>query len=394
MAGCGGGTASSAPTTIDTLATGTIVVHNRDGGLWAPGKAWRAEELVRIGEKEGDDPYVFGQITDVKLGPEGQVYVLDAQAQQLRIFDARGRFERSVGREGEGPGEFRMPSGMVWGPDGNLWVVDVRNQRYTVVSPAGALVTTYRRAIGGYSWHWDGGFDVRGELYDPSYYMDPTTHESRQVFVGERVQHGEVVAVDTSTLPTYEAHSYRVDHPNGGYSVLWIPYTPRLTWRFDGNDGFWAGTGETYRLWHLTLAGDTSRIVELDRKPLPVTDEDRARARRQIETVLQNRGGLDQIDFSRIPHRKPAFGSLVLDDHGWIWVARTQPAPPTGEPVPPTTFDVFDPVGRYYGAVTMDVSMAPPPDIVGDHVAGVVRDSLGVQRVVVYRIDGRMIDDT
>lgn len=394
-AACGGGPPSAAPFTIDTLSTGTVVVHNHDGGLWTSGEAWHTETLVSIGDEESGDAYMFEQVREVKLGPDGRIYVLDGQAKELRIYDASGQHVRTVGGEGEGPGELRNPTGMAWGPAGNLWVVDPANQRYTVWSPAGDLVETYRRSVGGYGFHWEGGFDARGELYDPSYFMDPATRESRRLFVGHRVRDDEMVAVDSSeipSLPDAESSYYRVEHGRG-YMVFGVPFMPRLAWQFDGNAGYWAGTGASYRLWHLTLAGDTSRVIELDRPRPPVTDADRDRARQRITDMLKDRGGLDQVDFSRIPGHKPAFEAIVLDDRGWIWVARTRPTVQDGEAPPPTTFDVFDPEGRYYGAVSMDLATMPPPDIVGGRVAGVVRDALGVQRVVVYRLVGRTIGD-
>lgn len=396
LAACGGGTEAAAPVTFDTLASGTVVVHNRDGGLWTRGAAWRPERLVRIGEEEGDDAYVFGWIQDVKLGPDGRVYVLDGQAEQVRIFDASGRHVRTVGREGGGPGEFRGAIALRWGPEGNLWVVDDRNQRYTVLSPAGDLVATYRRANGGSSYDWGGGFDARGKLYDPTYFVDGATHEVRRLFVGQRVEGDEVVPVDTTALPKEEGEFQRVHFDDGGVISFALPYTPLLTWAFDRDDGFWGGTGASYRLWRLTFEGDTSRIVELDRARAPVTDEERARGRKRIEDMFRNWGresGLKKVDFSRIPDRKPAFQHIVLDDRGWIWVARP-PASHTADDAPaPTTFDVFDPDGRYYGAVSMDLVAVPAPDIVGDRVAGVVKDALGVQSVVVYRLSGRSTGD-
>lgn len=387
-----GGASSSQPFVIDTLSTGAVVVHNRDGGLWVRGTAWQPERLVRIGEEEGDDVYVFGRIEDVKLGRDGRVYVLDGQAEQVRIFDATGRHVRTVGREGGGPGEFRGAVAMTWGPQGNLWVVDARNQRYTVLSPAGDLVATYRRSGGGPTYNWVGGFAANGELYDTSLFVDGATREVRRLFVGQRIEGNEVVAVDTTPLPEEVGDFERVDFDDGAMISFAVPFAPLLTWAFDGDAGFWGGTGASYRLWHLTFSGDTSRIVELDRARVPVTDEERARARKRIEEMFRNWGresGLKKVDFSRIPDRKPAFQRIVLDDRGWIWVARPSASRAADGAPAPTTFDVFGPDGRYYGAVSMDLVAAPAPDIVSDRVAGVVKDALGVQSVVVYRLVGR-----
>ena len=40
--------------TIDTLASGQVVVHNTADPVWAPGEEWRVEEELHIGSVDGD----------------------------------------------------------------------------------------------------------------------------------------------------------------------------------------------------------------------------------------------------------------------------------------------------------------------------------------------------
>ncbi len=56
-----------------------------------------------------------------------------------------------------------------------------------------------------------------------------------------------------------------------------------------------------------------------------------------------------------------------------------------------TTFDVFDPEGRYLGEVVApyQVEPHPPPVIRGDRIAFVTKDELDVGYVVTMRIRGR-----
>ena len=89
---------------MDTLPSGEIVVRNTHDPLWAPEEAWRVVEDLRIGEAMSEGPDLFGAIYSFDVDAWGRIFVLDDQAQEVRIFDSGGAFVRTVGRRGEGPG--------------------------------------------------------------------------------------------------------------------------------------------------------------------------------------------------------------------------------------------------------------------------------------------------
>jgi hypothetical protein len=91
------------------------------------------------------------------------------------------------------------------------------------------------------------------------------------------------------------------------------------------------------------------------------------------------------LDYGRIPAVKPAFRGVVVDDRGHLWVAATAADADAGRGGP---WDVFDPEGRYLGAVAMELDVFPLPRIRGNTVVGVRRDELDVPQVVVYRPEG------
>ena len=53
-----------------------------------------------------EGPDLFGAIYSFDVDAWGRIFVLDDQAQEVRIFDPDGTFVRTVGKKGEGPGEF------------------------------------------------------------------------------------------------------------------------------------------------------------------------------------------------------------------------------------------------------------------------------------------------
>lgn len=79
------------------------------------------EELWRAGGLEGE--VLFGVIADVAADADGNVYVLDNQLCQVRVFSPRGEHLRDLSRQGEGPGEIQQPTALVMLPDETLGIV-------------------------------------------------------------------------------------------------------------------------------------------------------------------------------------------------------------------------------------------------------------------------------
>lgn len=70
-----------------------------------------SEELISltvydsIGVDLGDSNYVFGAISEAKIGPEGNIYVLDRLKCTIFKYSPEGEFIQRIGREGNAPGE-------------------------------------------------------------------------------------------------------------------------------------------------------------------------------------------------------------------------------------------------------------------------------------------------
>ena len=85
-------------------------------------ETWHVVEELRIGSVNGAGAATFGRIAALEVSSDGRIFVLEDQANELRIFDADGNHLQTVGGRGSGPGEFASPVGMTWAPDGTIWV--------------------------------------------------------------------------------------------------------------------------------------------------------------------------------------------------------------------------------------------------------------------------------
>ncbi len=81
----------------------------------------------QIGSPSGSDlEEVFRRVPDVAADAEGNVYVLENQASEVRVFSSAGEHLRSFGRRGRAPAELNRPIS-----------IDVRDEVVTVLNPSG-----------------------------------------------------------------------------------------------------------------------------------------------------------------------------------------------------------------------------------------------------------------
>src|SRR5680860_865881 len=84
---------------VDTLAGGIVQVVNTPAAEGITPR-WVIEPEVRIGTMSGSGPELFGQVKGAAPLPDGRIAVLDAQAQEVRIFAADGQHLLTFGGEG------------------------------------------------------------------------------------------------------------------------------------------------------------------------------------------------------------------------------------------------------------------------------------------------------
>jgi len=363
---------------VDTLAGGVVRVANPDRGTWEGGAPWKPVETLRIGGVDGDGPDVLAAPVDVETDALGRLFVLDAGAMEIRVFDAAGRHVRSFGREGAGPGELRQPAGMAFGPGGELWVMDFANARYSVFDTTGAFVRQHIRHNSSFAMPWPGMLDAEGRLYDVT---TDRTESGEMVNVLLRfdraVEKAESFPLPHRATPEFGLRRGRVtDH-------VPVPFAPRMHWALAPGGRVWSGVSDVYRLEVRESGGRTLRSVEKPSAPVPVSPA-------ELESVPELLAGFTKqggrIDMARVPKTKPAFTSLRVDDRGYAWVQPTLPAGDRG-----LAFDVFDPEGRYVGRVAFPLEAERTIEVVvrGDRLFALVAGEMDQPQVVGFRLEGR-----
>lgn len=359
--------------TVDTLPSGQIRVTNPE----FPIGEWSVSEEFRIGRSDGIGPDIFGRIDALEVDLNGNLWVIDGHAQELRVFTSEGQYVRTIGRRGAGPGEFTRAVRIDAAPDGNLWVMDPQNQRLTVVDTAGAHLEERPLSYSLLLFPWPGGFDTLGDYYRPIFRIDPEVSIAL-------VRHDSSFTVrDTLDVPQDPVRraGFEMRGADGGGIAAGIPFQGGLRWRLSPWGTIWVLFTDEYRLIEFGVSGDTLRTITREFTPLPVTESDLEQAHKELEWFTRQ-GGV--VDMSRIPRTKPIARDFFFDQDGSIWV---EVEVLHGDPG--RKFDIFASDGRFIAVVNLPFPIAAQPNPVfrNDQLFGSTRDELDVPYLVVARIN-------
>ncbi|MGH7577465.1 MAG: 6-bladed beta-propeller [Longimicrobiales bacterium] len=371
-------------------SVGVLVVDNPERGLWTPGAAWRLEEELRIGVPDGDPVREFGRISDIGVDRSGRMYVLERHAVEIRVFDDEGEFVHAFGRPGGGPGELASPSAVLIGAADTVFIPDTRNQRVQrfladgseagsfTISPADGIPLTWRIR--------PDGLLIEEVRTLPA----PRAGEARNLLI---VRRGDGVARETlMETPVGDAMVIQ----NGQPQMTMFAPEPLWTMLTDGRVA--SGRNSEYRIELRTADGRLDRVVRRPFERQSFSESDRRTVRAMLRERLEDQPPSPvrerMIQSMKYADHYPVYASLFGGPDGTLWVRHAKHVSSLGpsdveafdvRAFGAPEYDVFDREGRFLGVIaTPDRFQVMQAD--AEHVYGVLRDDLGVQRVVRLRV--------
>ena len=382
-----------------TDSAGITIVANTDRGLWGAGEGWTLEEELRIGTVDGDVEYQFGQIGLIAVDSRDRLFVIDAQARNIRVFSPDGTYEQTIGQPGAGPGELGAQVGALFmGPGDTLLVPDLANQRVNRYAPDGM-------SLGSFPLRIENGIPmsivatrtgVVAEQVRALSLPDLPARDSLDVIV--------TLATDGSVIDTVmrfpPGASIKLGNGRGPQRTV---FAAEPVWTLSDDLELFFGITDQYRISVFDPEGNLRRIVAKPTEPAPVTERDKDMMWEVIEQ--QVRSLVPPESFAAVMEQThqlvsfadffPAFVSMSIGPNGSIWVQHLRPPAEVTEgeletydmtqDIGSRDWDVFDPDGRYMGVVTMPPRFTPRI-ILGGKIYGVWRDDLDVQYVMRLRI--------
>jgi hypothetical protein len=373
---------------------GFVVVNNSDPA-WASEEVWTVsqEPRVSIGAFDGPEHYQLFDVRAAARQSDGEIVLVDGGTRELRLYDRKGVYLRTLGRRGSGPGEFQEPNQLLIAADDSLLVWDDALARITRFDSAGEFIAVQSvdrgkiaRAVAPPFFPWFTKLLPGGQLV-----VELLEKEGKEPRPGiSRAQAGalrvseDILRIDT--LLFYEAvEKEAVDVPWGGRFGVEPPMAKTTLIAVQSTSQRVCFGDQAAPEVHCFGPGTTRIAIRWQAESAPIEEyEVNAWREKAIEmyslkiTETEARRLVDQVS---VPPDRPYFTRLVLDVLGNLWVEQKPVHWAEPEDI---DFLVFDPEGLLLGTATL-----PPIDaleIGEDYVLGVYRDEMAVEYVRMHSL--------
>ncbi|MEZ4396717.1 MAG: 6-bladed beta-propeller [Candidatus Krumholzibacteriia bacterium] len=270
------------------------------------------EKLWEVGGFSEAPEEFFGVIVALDTDSRGNVYLLDKQLSDVRVFDADGRYVRTLGGEGEGPGEFRQPGSLCVLPDDQLCVLQTNPTRRSLFTPDGIYAGELARPAPLDTLQQFYGLHVEGDVI-AAQGLSTTVGEDAMESRGGLYRYAQGDSVAVQIAPTYRRFDFAakvIREMDGLTSTQWcLGQDGRLYW-VDGGD-------YTIRVWD--PAGRPELTIARAFEHLRRSKEDKAR----VEDGYRRGGGTESVtieveDFAR------DVAWMVGAPGGGLWVSSSR----------------------------------------------------------------------
>jgi hypothetical protein len=337
-------------------------------------------ELV-IGVVDGPPEYTLFQPFDGVRLSDGTIVVANAGTEELRFYDASGAYLGTSGGAGDGPGEFRSLrlAGVFRGD--SLLAFDPRSRRASVFGPSGEFTRSFQVPDSVV-----GAAQAAGVLADGRIVLARIGIPPRQigvvrppVFIDVLSPTGEFLFA-VGEFPGSE--SSRAESESSSYG-LGVPFGRGVSYVASGST-IAVGTDDAFSVRIYSGGGGLTHVVRQERTPLPA---DPAEIERYLELAQSRQlppenARMRALAIEQLPRHttRPAFADLYIDRPGNLWIQESEAAGAERR-----RWQVFGPEGVLVASVEGPGGLEIL-DIGEDYLLGTLRDALGVEQVLLYRL--------
>jgi hypothetical protein len=353
--------------------------------LYKTGKVRLVAELT-LDEKNLPKDVLFVGPTGVVSDAEENIYVLDFSDDNIKKFDASGKFLGVLGRKGQGPGEFNMPMNMAMAKD-RLVVYDMGNRRLCSLTTSGEFIKA----------ETDSAFSARpwrlralssGEIVletEEIYFSEPD--KPQDCFL-------EILTPDLKPKKTIYSQAVLrnkyIRTQAGAFNVP-QPFCPDVFWDVSPSGEIIVGFSGKYEISIFSSDGAKVSTFSHSYDPVKVTAEDEKSFFEGMsyttETGVQQGAPEHIVKNTTFPKFKPAFHALAVDSEGNILIQTYS----KNEEEMNRFFDAFDARGKFIGRVCVEGETAFPghwqkPSFIGRSVWFTKYSADELPKVIKFRI--------
>jgi len=343
---------------------GVKIVHNFEPDPEEPFKPIEFIVDLSIGEEEDDENYMFSAPRDIDADTQGNIYVLDIEEQTIKKYNPKGKHIKNISRAGQGPGEFEYPRHICISELGNIYVADIFERKIEVFNLEGE----YQRALNLKNLD-EISFTRNQELIIGAKY--PEKGKKDEIQYSYRV--GKYDQQKNEILDFYSQEQLRTARVSDGTFTFEFPLFVR--WDINSQNHIVIATANKYEMNVFTPEGRLLSKFDLDRKPIPVKDEDK----RKISEILKRIRvglGIDDPEIRKIVEYYPVFNCICIDEKDRIWIEHYEPFW-RDKPRTETSYDVFAPDGKFLFSTQINQNVFRQPVFKNGYIYTLARDESG-----------------
>ncbi len=326
---------------------GIEVVKNPDEPMFDE-NVLHFEEDLSLGATEESEEYQFSRISGIAVDREERIYVLDYTEANVKVFDKKGHYLRTIGKKGQGPGEMASPFSINITPDDEIVIQDLNNRRIIFLSLDGNFIKSLSTA----EWIIVGSkTDSKGNIIAVVSNMQPDQHII------------ELRKFDRELNPLVSFRSISTPRKSSAFN----PFGPDISWALTDNDCVICGYPENYELDVYDPEGNPIKKIHKEAKPIKVSQDEIKEAKKRLPGPMK----LD------IPKYHSVFKDLTADKEGKIYVRTWEKKGDSNG----YYFDIFDSDGKYIVKIPLEFN---PVVWKNEKVYAIEEDENGFQVVKRY----------
>ena len=422
LAGCQDGQTPTGDTFTVRDSAGIEIVESAAPAWDGDGWSVSGTPSLVIGQMQGDERYLFGEVAGATMLRDGRIAVLDRQSSMIRVYSPDGEHVEDWGGQGQGPGEFTSAQTMFPYRGDSILVSEFVASRFVIFDDRGrfgrSLVPEMRMSF---------AIEWRGRMQEGDRSVIPAESCCRlwgPLLTGAfLLSYPQMIPNEGSGTKRASATAAVMPGSGGAAESVGVfagaTYQlglqgSRSRWQFQpwfnmvpGPDGYFATEGDAYSIDAYDNSGRLRRIIRLAREPRPVTDDVKAAHEAELRARIMAPGALIEADSPEellrmllagpYPSHLPTFFQLLVDPEGNLWAGQRPygtgdagagdgTVDDDSQPSEMNEFFVFGADGRHLGVVELAADLRVF-QVGADFILGTVTDDLGVGYVHVYRIE-------
>lgn len=343
--------------------------------------------ILTIDDNSMPEDVFFESPYTITSDNEGNVYICDYRANNIKKFSASGKFVKIIGREGQGPGEFSWPFMATFAKD-RLVVWDMRNMRICAITPDGEHIKTEKISIN----------TGRPRKKMRSLPTGDIVIQKERVFYGEQDKPQEctieIFSPDLEhkkTIYSQEIWSNKYVKWKGGMGNVPQPFSLLAHWDVTPGGKIVIGFSEKYEISIYDSDKGKLSTFSYPYNPVKVTEEDK-KAHFGGMTFSSGDGATtrkipDYVEKNtKFPKFKPAFWNIMVDSEGNILVFPYR----KNRQEMSRYFDAFDSEGNFIADVQVVGDVLFPArsgeSFLGRYIWTVRAGEDGLMKVIKYKI--------